>query len=187
MSDRKRNPGPMPYRHAAHLLNPIRKLILSPKKLAGRLSPEPDAAVLELGPGPGYFSAEIARNVPDGKLTLVDIQQEMLDMAKKRLDSFGLSNIAYIQADAAALPFDKETFDVIFLVAVLGEVPNKKKCIGELHRVLRPNGLLSVSEQPGDPDLIPVDEMKSLTGDLFDLERIFGGGRNYTANLRKKG
>ncbi len=186
MSD-KGTPGPMPVKHAAHLLNPLRKLILSPAKLVNRLSLNPAASVLEVGPGPGYFSGEVARNIPSGRLTLVDIQQEMLDMAKKRLDSFGLDNIDYIQADAAALPFAGESFDVAFLVAVLGEIPDKKKCIGELYRVLRPGGLLSVTEQPGDPDLIHLDEMKKLIGDLFSLEQIYGKGKNYTVNFRKRG
>lgn len=177
----------MPFKHAAHLLNPLRKLILSPKKLVGRLSLAPDATVLEVGPGPGYFSAEAARNIPYGQLTLVDIQQEMLDMAKKRLDSYALQNVKYVQANATTLPFEKETFDVVFLVAVLGEIPDKQKCIGELYRVLRPGGLLSITEQPGDPDYIPVDNMKKLAGEMFHLDQLFGGGHNYIANFRKQG
>lgn len=183
----KGNAGPMSVKHAAHLLNPLRKFILSPSKLVSRLSLNPDASVLEVGPGPGYFSEEVARGVPNGRLTLVDIQQEMLNMAKKRLDEFGLTNIAYVQADAAVLPFEKEVFDVIFLVAVLGEIPDKKECIAELHRVLCPGGLLSITEQPGDPDYIRIDKMKKLVGEMFFLEQTFGSGRNYTANFRKQG
>lgn len=183
----QRTPRPISVKHAVHLLNPLRRLILSPAKLAGRLALAPGSAVLEVGPGPGYFSAEVARNIPDGRLTLVDIQQEMLDLAQKRLHSRGLQNVSYVQADATALPFQEETFDIVFLVAVLGEVPDKQKCIGELHRVLRPGGLLSVTEQPADPDLISVDNMKKLVGGIFHLEEIFGRGRNYTANFRKQG
>ena len=69
-------PGtPMPHTHAAHLLNPLRALALSPRTLVRRLELKPDFAVLELGPGPGYFSPEVARAVPQGKLMLVDVQQ----------------------------------------------------------------------------------------------------------------
>lgn len=92
----------------------------------------------------------------------------------------------YVQADAAALPFKNDTFDVVYLIAMLGEVPDKKTCIHELHRVLRPKGLLSVSEQSYDPHFISVAEMKDLVGNSFSFERTFGVSRNYTANFRKQ-
>ena len=186
MADKKADPSPMPYQKAAHLLNPLRKLILSPQKLAKRLSLERSSNVLELGCGPGYYSAEVARNIPDGRLTLVDIQQEMLDMAKERMDSFGVSNARYVKADAASLPFENDAFDVVYLVAVMGEIPDQSACIRELHRILRSGGLLSVSEQSYDPHFITISEMKKLLGDTFHFEGTFGSSRNYTASFRKE-
>ena len=186
MSDRNSAPIPMSYKRAAHLLNPLRKFILSPSRLVNLLALNQSANVLELGCGPGYYSAKTARKIPGGKLTLVDIQQEMLDMAKERMESFGLSNINYIRADASRLPFEKDSFDVIFLVAMLGEVPDQEGCIRELHRVLRSGGLVSVSEQSYDPHFIPASKMKNLMGDLFRFEREFGSRHNYTLNFRKQ-
>jgi len=177
---------PMPYEHASHLLNPLRKLILSSKKLAKRLELRKDAKVLELGPGPGYFSLEVARSIPAGILVMVDIQQEMLDMARKRLEKKGIANVEYIKGDAASLPADNESFDAAFLVSVLGEVPNRGQCLRELHRVLRPKGLLSITEQPGDPDFIPMPEIQRLAEkEGFKIETTYGRGKNYTVNFRK--
>lgn len=156
----ERRQGPMPHTEAHHLLNPLRGLILSPKGLVKRLDLKPDSTVLELGPGPGYFSAEVARAVPEGRLVLVDVQQEMLDMAKKRLDGEGIANVEYRRADAISLPAESESFDVVFLVAVLGEVPDRGACLREIHRVLRPDGLLHITEfKIGDPDYIPLPEL----------------------------
>ena len=93
----------------------------------------------------------------------------MLDMAKNRLDSFGISNIIYVQTDAIALPFENNTFDIVYLIAMLGDVPDEEKCIRELHRVLRPGSLLSISEQSYDPHFIPVSKMKSLVGNIFNV------------------
>ena len=185
MSDRDSAPIPMSYKRAGHLLNPLRKFILSPSKLVKRLSLNQSANVLELGCGPGYYSAKVAQKIPGGKLTLVDIQQEMLDMAKKRMDSFGISNIHYVLADAAELPFENDSFDVIFLIAMLSEVPDKENCIRELHRVLRAGGLLSISEQSYDPHFIQDLNVKNLIGVLFHFEREFGNSRNYTVNFKK--
>jgi len=79
---RAHEPQPMPHTKAHHLLNPLRSLILTPEKLVARLDLSPDFRVLELGPGPGYFSPTVARSVPEGKLVLVDVQQEMIGSAE---------------------------------------------------------------------------------------------------------
>jgi len=186
LSEQRRAPQPMSHRHAVFLLNPLRYLLLSPKKLARRLNLSSDAKVLEIGPGPGFFSAEIARSIPDGTLTLLDIQQEMLDMAKRRLNRMGVTNVDYVRADAAHMPFDSGSFDAVFLVSVLGEIPDRVQCLKEAHRILRPNGRLSVSEQPGDPHFVSRDEARKLAErNGFKLEQSFGPRSNYTLNFRK--
>ena len=162
-SSHKHEPGtPMPHTHAPHLLNPLRALVLSPGAMVRRLELKPDFTVLELGPGPGYFSPAVARAVPRGKLVLVDVQQEMLDMAKKRIDAQAVTNVEYWRADALSLPADDASFDVAFLVAVLGEVPDRARSVKELNRVLRPGGLLSVTEMRiFDPDSISLADLQS--------------------------
>jgi ubiquinone/menaquinone biosynthesis C-methylase UbiE len=56
----------------------LRRLVLSPEKLADCLHPDEAARVLEIGPGPGYFSVEVARRLSQGRLDLFDLQREML-------------------------------------------------------------------------------------------------------------
>ncbi|MHC4073444.1 MAG: class I SAM-dependent methyltransferase, partial [Planctomycetota bacterium] len=50
--------------------------------------------------------------------------------------------------------YQDDVFDVVFLVTVLGEVGNLPGCLHELRRVLRPGGVLSITEQLPDPDFI---------------------------------
>ena len=185
---RTREPGtPMPHTQARHLLNPLRGLVLSQGGLVRCLELKPDDTVLELGPGPGYFSPAVARAVPRGKLVLVDVQQEMLDMAKQRLDGQGVANVEYRRADAGSLPAESGSFDVVFLVAVLGEVPDRGACLREIHRVLRPDGLLSVTEfRLGDPDSIPLPELERSVG-AAGFRRSSRHGRllHYTLGFRR--
>ena len=68
-------------------------------------------------------------------------------MARKRLERKGITNVEYRQGDAVSLPAEDESFDVAFLVAVLGEVPDRGAALREIRRVLRPVGLLSITEQ----------------------------------------
>jgi ubiquinone/menaquinone biosynthesis C-methylase UbiE len=183
----ERRHGPMPHTEAHHLLNPFRGLILSPKGLVKRLDLEPDSTVLELGPGPGYFSPEVARAVPEGKLVLVDVQQEMLDMARERIEGKGIGNVEYRRSEATSLPAENQSFDVVFLVAVLGEVPDRSACLREIHRVLRPEGLLSITEfKIGDPDFIPLPELlASVESEGFQCCSREGILFHYTIGCRK--
>lgn len=180
-------PEPMPYTKAHHLLNPLRSLILSPKRLVYRLSLMPNSRVLELGPGPGYFSPEVARAIPEGGLILVDVQQEMLNMAKERLDKRGIGNVEYRKGDATSLPVESEIIDAAFLVAVLGEIPDRDACLREIHRVLKKNGLLSITEiKLGDPHFIAKDEMtRRVRAAGFSLIAHYGGWFHYTINFKK--
>ena len=102
------------FQFAFTLLNPMRRFILSPEEMVKRLELKKNSKVLELGPGPGYFSVEVAKNIPEGNLLLVDLQSEMLDKAKKRLIKSGLNNdnVSFQQGDAENLPLKNNSFDI---------------------------------------------------------------------------
>ena len=177
--------GTYPHELSALLLFPLRSLILSPAELVRRLHLKPGDRVLELGPGPGFFSIAVAGGLADGSLVLVDIQREMLCKARARLRRARRENTRFAQAGAEALPFRDASFDVAFLVTVLGEVPQPPACIAELARVLRPGGLLSVTELPGDPDALTREQVGQLAAAAgfqpFETQPAWSG---FTANYR---
>ena len=70
--------GIFPHQFAFTLLIPLRNIFLSPKQLIERLELKKNFAVLEIGPGPGYFSVKVAQYLTKGSLVLADIQEEML-------------------------------------------------------------------------------------------------------------
>ena len=179
--------GIFPYKFAFTLLIPLRNIFLSPKKLIERLELKEDFIVLEIGPGPGYFSIKVAQRLTQGKLVLADIQQEMLDYAKKRIEKRGLKNVEYKLCDGEKLKFSNEYFDRVFMVTVIGEVVQKEKYIHEINRILKKGGLLSISELVGDPDRMNIEELKELTaiGGL-KLQKHFGSKKNYTINFIKE-
>jgi uncharacterized protein len=86
-------PGIYPYQLSWLLLLPLRRLILSPEALADRLHLANTSVVLEVGSGPGYFSCAVARRLPRGHLELLDVQPEMLEQARARLDRAGVRNV----------------------------------------------------------------------------------------------
>jgi len=178
--------GTCPYQLSFILDFPLRRLILSSQKLADRLHLKEDFKVLEIGPGSGFFSVEVARRIPQGHLELFDIQQEMLEKARHKIESAELHNVGFTQGDAVDLPFDENKFDVVFLVAVLGEVSDKERCLGAIYKVLKPSGLLSITEQLGDPDFLPLSVVRSLAEKQgFEFIESYGKKKNYTANFKK--
>lgn len=162
-----------------------RKILLSPRKLAARLALTASSHVLEVGSGPGFYSVEVARRVSDGHLELLDLQPEMLAKAQRKLEAEGLFNTGYTLADARSLPFKDHSFDLVFLVAVLGEITYQNDFLNEVHRVLKPEGILSISEHFPDPDFVSFSKVKLLgEGVGFKFFARYGANWNYTANFR---
>jgi ubiquinone/menaquinone biosynthesis C-methylase UbiE len=179
--------GVFPPRYAFTLLIPLRSILLSPRNLIQRLDIEENHKVLEIGPGPGYFSSHVAKKLERGRLVLLDIQQEMLDLSKKRLDKRKLENVDYSLTDGDSLDLESNDFDRVFMVAVIGEVDNKDSYLREIHRVLKDDGMLSITELAGDPDRMSIDELQSLvSAHGFEETGVFSNRFNYTVNFRKK-
>jgi ubiquinone/menaquinone biosynthesis C-methylase UbiE len=156
----------MPYPHWASVFlnNPVRRIIGRPGSVIDSLRLAGNERVLEIGPGPGYFSTELARRLPAGRLELFDLQPQMLDKARSRLDAAGTGcRVGFHSGDASAgLPFPDESLDVAFLAAVLGEIPDPDACIRALERVLSPGGLLVFVEAFPDPDRQSVAQLREL-------------------------
>jgi len=148
-----------PAAKARSLLNPLRRLVQSPGKTVAAMRLSADAHVLELGPGPGFFSPHIVGSVPRGRVVLADLQDEMLSLARDRV---GTTNVGFVQSDAMALPFASATFDAVFVATMLGEVPDPARCLAELRRVLRPTGIAAFAETRRDSDFFSLTQLKGL-------------------------
>jgi ubiquinone/menaquinone biosynthesis C-methylase UbiE len=171
-----------PASKAASLVNPLRRLIQSPGKIARRLGADPDWRILEIGCGPGYFSGDLEAQVPDGRLVLFDLQHEMLDAARTRLGT-GRTAVA-AQGDALALPLRSASFDAVVIVLMLGEVPDRDRCLAEVRRVLRTGGVALFAETRRDSDFIRFDALRTMVeAHGFDFVDRRGPSWEYTAKF----
>jgi SAM-dependent methyltransferase len=141
------HPSACPYRQRFWVEAP--HPFVTRARLREALAPRPGERMLEVGPGTGYYTLDVAERV--GRLDVLDLQQEMLDHVMRRARERGIGNVDPTQGDAQALPYPDDTFDAAYLVAVLGEVPDQDAALRELARVLRPDGRLVVGELFGDP------------------------------------
>lgn len=141
--------------------------------------------ILEIGPGLGQHAVEVAGYVgPEGRVDVLDIQQEMLDATVARAERRGIRNIVATLADSSGLPYEDASFDAAYIVTVLGEIPDPQHTLADLRRVLKPGGRLIVGEIVVDPDFVSARKLRSMaeaTG--FRLVRRFGPPFAYHAQF----
>jgi demethylmenaquinone methyltransferase/2-methoxy-6-polyprenyl-1,4-benzoquinol methylase len=107
----------------------------------------PHHSVLDLASGTGDLALRMAPLLNDeGKITLSDINESMLNIGKQRMIDAGHLRAEYAVANAESLPFADNSFDRITMAFGLRNVTDKQQALNELHRVLKPNGLLMVVE-----------------------------------------
>jgi len=149
---------PMPFLPlAAPILDgPQRRLFQPPDRVVERSRIRPGMDVLEVGPGNGAVTVPLARRVgPGGTVVCLDLQEAMLVKLRARLArprNADVVNVETVCANAEKMPLGDASFDAVLLVEVLGEVPDKAAALRECLRVLRPGGLLAVTEMIIDPD-----------------------------------
>lgn len=110
------------------------------KKIAEIINPKPYEKILDLGCGPGNLIIALKKREPATELTGLDIDPEILAIAKKKFATFQLA-IPLIEGSATKIPTN-EQFAVVVSSLMIHHLslPEKKAMLANAHRVLRPGG-----------------------------------------------
>lgn len=165
-----------PLRLQFERLAPTWDSLRTPARLAGieaalEAVPSPPRRALDLGTGTGDAAFAIARRWPDAEVVGVDLAERMIEEARNKTPSELAGRVRFQAADAAALPFDDGTFD---LVGLNNAIP----FFDELERVVAPGGHVAFgfSLGPATPIYVAPDRLRSELA-----RRGFGGFREVAA------
>ena len=120
-------------------------LLRDPYKALRAAGIEPGQQVLEVGCGPGFFTIPAAGIVGEGgHVYALDINPLAVERVRQKIEEKGLTNVKAILADAAETGLPDQSFDLIFLFGFMRPIGDLRDILAELHRLLKPAGVLSV-------------------------------------------
>jgi ubiquinone/menaquinone biosynthesis C-methylase UbiE len=109
------------------------------KKLAAKVASKVQIGkALEIGPGPGYISIELAILSPELQIIGLDISDTMIEIARNNIKAFGLSDrIELKKGDASKMPFEGLNFDFVISNGSLHHWKKPVDIFNEIYRVLK--------------------------------------------------
>ena len=181
---------PAPAFIGTFLDSDFRRKMQPPDKIISRSGIKKRMKILEVGCGSGAFTTFVARAVGDkGEVFALDIQPEMLKQIENKLklpENRDIKNIQLIEGDALNIPLEDNSFDLVYTITVFQEIPDKNKALKEMKRVLKPKGILAITEFLPDPDYpLKSTTVKIGTSEGFILDEVEGNFWNYTVRFIK--
>ena len=115
-----------------------------------------NANVLEVAPGPGYFSIELAK-MGNYNITGMDISADFVEICKTNAKRENVS-INFLQGNVSQMPFEDNTFDFIFCSAAFKNFKEPVTALREMYRVLKNNGIVLIVDMNHDVSKETLDE-----------------------------
>jgi demethylmenaquinone methyltransferase / 2-methoxy-6-polyprenyl-1,4-benzoquinol methylase len=120
--------------------------------LSRQVAPPAGATILDCCTGTADQAISLARHLPDSRITGIDVAADMLKAARTKVARLGMEGqIALRKGDVAAIPFENNSVDLVTFSFGLRNVTDKRKALGETHRVLKPGGVLCILEFSPSP------------------------------------
>jgi len=141
--------------------------------------------VLEAGCGVGAQTITLAGNSPDARITSIDISEHSVAEAREKVEGGGYKNVLFKQADIFNLPFEKESFDHLFVCFVLEHLQQPVDALDVLKQQLKPGGTITVIEGDHGSTYFHPDNAAAYQaiGCQVELQRRAGGNANIGRQL----
>ncbi|HWY50652.1 MAG TPA: class I SAM-dependent methyltransferase [Chthoniobacterales bacterium] len=109
-------------------------------------APASGTRVIELGCGPGFYSRKLARRFPQIAVIGVDRSESQVRSARQRAAAEKVNNCLFERVNALALPSPDASFDILIASRIFTVLPDHKRAVTEMFRVLKPGGRCFIAE-----------------------------------------
>lgn len=140
--------------YAANTAEMMKEYVDLAKRIAAQIPP--GSSVLEVAPGPGYFSMELARRGPY-IVTGIDISHSFVKMAAKRAAESGIK-VDFRQGSASKLPIQDNSYDFLLCRAAFKNFGEPVRALQEMCRVLKPGAQALIIDLSGDASADAMDQ-----------------------------
>lgn len=143
---------------------------------------QPGMRLLDCGCGPGTITVGLAAAVVPGEVVGIDLEAAQINLAQRQAAQANVTNARFEVANVHDLPFPDASFDVVYCSAVLSHLRERGKALREMHRVLKPGGLIGVRNDDLDGYLMaPAEPLLMQAWTLFGQFVQHNGGNAWAA------
>ena len=116
-------------------------MLMCTKLLLKEINIPENPVCLDIGCGTGISTFELAKIIKDnGTIYGIDFSQPMIDISKKKAEQLGFPEVKFSTGDAEQLDFPDSMFDIVLSNQVIPFIPDRRKALKEIYRVLKPGG-----------------------------------------------
>ena len=124
---------------------------------------QPDERIADIGAGSGYYTFRMAHKAPRGKVFAVDLQPEMLDLMKQRIEREDIGNVTLIRGSETSPNLDANSVDLVTMVDVYHELSHPREIMQDIVRALRPGGRFVLLEYRVEDPTVPIKRLHKMS------------------------
>ncbi len=148
-----------------------------PSRLLQVLELTQSAVVADIGAGSGFLTFRLARMVPSGRVLAVDVQPELLDTVRVRMQREGIRNVQPVLGTPENPRLPASSVDLVLIVSSYHEFSHPKEMLENIYEGLKEGGRIVIVEYRGEDETIPASAVHRMTEEQIRQELEASGFR----------
>ncbi|WP_198664943.1 class I SAM-dependent methyltransferase [Lewinella sp. IMCC34191] len=145
------------------LERPERELEENVSQAIENMDIQPDEHIADIGAGSGYYTFRMAQKAPRGKVFAVDIQPEMLDIMREKIERENIDNVELVRGSETSPNLEANTLDLVTMVDVYHEISYPREMMQDIVTALKPGGRFVLLEYRMEDSSVPIKRLHKMS------------------------